>query len=241
MRTQMMVGLIVLTISLIGIGAMAGLILWLGWGLGSLLSIGGTVAVVLGYLMIIKPWHLRWGATDIEVIRPMPGDELVPDTNAATRAISIDANADEIWPWLVQIGYGKAGWYSYDWIDNDFHPSANEILSEHQDLAPGDHILMMPTTGFIVDSVDAPRSIVSMLEDGSTSWCLALYPHDGRGTRLVSRWRPKFEMTLATFFLTVLSEPGTFIMEQKMLRSIRDRVENSAQHLVDEQIEVGIG
>ncbi len=68
---------------------------------------------------------------------------------------------------------------------------------------------------------------MSVLEDGSTSWCLGLYPMDGGRTRLVSRWRPKFEMTPATFFMSALAEPGTFIMEQKMLRTIRDRVEAS--------------
>jgi hypothetical protein len=94
-------------------------------------------------------------------------------------------------------------------------------------LQVGDKILMMPEMGFVVDSIDEPRSIVSVLEDGSTSWCLGLYPVDDGGTRLVSRWRPNFDVTLATVLLTALSEPGTFIMEQKMLRTIRDRVEAS--------------
>ncbi|MCP4241103.1 MAG: SRPBCC family protein, partial [bacterium] len=62
--------------------------------------------------------------------------------------------------------------------------------------------------------------------DGSTSWCLGPYPIEGGGTRMVSRWRPKFEMTPATFLMSALAEPGTFIMEQKMLRTIRDRVEH---------------
>lgn len=107
----------------------------------------------------------------------------------------------------------------------DFQPSADRILPEHQQLRPDDKILMMPEMEFVVDQIDDPRSIVSVLEDGSTSWCLGLYPTNDAATRLVSRWRPKFEMTAATFFLAMLSEPGTFIMEQKMLRSIRDRVE----------------
>ena len=127
----------------------------------------------------------------------------------------------------MQLGYGKAGWYSYDWIDNDFQSSAARIIPGYQDLAVGDKILMMPEMGFVVESIEEPKSIVSVLEDGSTSWCLALYP-EGGSSRLVSRWRPKFEKTPATFFMTVLSEPGTFIMEQKMLRTIRDRVETAA-------------
>ena len=158
-------------------------------------------------------------------MQTMPGDELSPGADQATRAITITARPEEVWPWLVQLGFGKAGWYSYDWIDNDFQPSANRIIPEYQDLLVGDKILMMPEMGFVVHSVDEPNSIVSVLEDGSTTWCLALYADDDSTTRLVSRWRPKFEKTPATFFMTALSEPGTFIMEQKMLRTIRDRVE----------------
>ena len=157
----------------------------------------------------------------------MPGDELIPGAGSATRAVTIRADAAKVWPWLVQVGYGKAGWYSYDWIDNDFKPSADRILPEHQDLEEGDKILMMPSMGFVVRSVDPPHSIVSVLEDGSTSWCLALYPTESGETRLVSRWRPKFERTPANALMTMLAEPGTFIMEQKMLRTIRDRVETS--------------
>jgi hypothetical protein len=123
-------------------------------------------------------------------------------------------------------GLGKAGWYSYDWIDNDFQRSAEQILPEFQTLEPGDRILMMPTMGFNVAEVNAGHSIVSILEDGSTSWCLGVFPGDGNGTRLVSRWRPKRQkLTPATAMFEVIAGPGTFIMEQKMLRGIRDRAE----------------
>jgi hypothetical protein len=70
----------------------------------------------------------------------------------------------------------RAGWYSYDWIDNDGHPSAEEIIPEYQTLSVGDQILMMPAMGFTVTSVDPDRFIVSMLDDGSTSWCLGSIP-----------------------------------------------------------------
>ena len=224
MRTQMMIMLIVGAIVLGCIAALVALIWWLGWLGGLLTAALLATAVAVAYRWLVKPWHMRWGATDEEVTRVMPGDDLIPGAGSATRAISIEATPDDVWPWLVQLGYGKAGWYSYDWIDNDFEPSAVRIIEEYQHLAPGDKILMMPEMGFVVQSVDEPRSIVSVLEDGSTSWCLALYP-DGAQTRLVSRWRPKFERTPATFLMMALSEPGTFIMEQKMLRTIRDRAE----------------
>jgi len=227
-RTQMMIMAIVGTLFLAAIAVVVGLVLWLGWLIGVGVAIVALVVVIMLYLWAIKPWHLRWGATDSEVARTMPGDKLIPDAGSATRAITIGAPPEEIWPWLVQLGFGKAGWYSYDWIDNDFQASADRILPEYQDLQVGDKILMMPSMGFVVEAIDEPSSIVSVLEDGSTSWCLGLYLIDGRQTRLVSRWRPKFEeVTPATIFLTALAEPGTFIMEQKMLRTIRDRVETS--------------
>ncbi len=232
MRTQLMIMAIVGAIFLAAVAVVAALVWRLGWFAGLALAVGLVLIVGGVYYWVVKPWHLRWGATNEELDRNMPGDDLIPDAGTATRAIDIAASAEAIWPWLVQIGYGKAGWYSYDWIDNDFQRSADRILPEYQTLEPGDMILMMPDMGFVVNSVDEPRSIVSVLQDGSTSWCLALYPTDESTTRLVSRWRPKFDLTPATVLLTALSEPGTFIMEQRMLRTIRDRVEHAPDRSV---------
>jgi hypothetical protein len=230
-RTQMMIIAIVGMAVLTAVTIVVGLVWWLGWLSGLSLALAAAAVLFGLYVWAIKPWHMRWGATDEEATCTMPGDELIPGAGSATRAISIDASPSDVWPWLVQLGYGRAGWYSYDWIDNDFKPSADRILAEYQNLEIGDKILMMPKMGFVVESIDEAHSIVSVLQDGSTSWCLALYPDDGL-TRLVSRWRPKFEKTPATFFMTMLSEPGTFIMEQKMLRTIRDRVEATASEEV---------
>ncbi|MDJ0960566.1 MAG: hypothetical protein QNJ88_07910 [Acidimicrobiia bacterium] len=227
MRTQLMIMLIVVLIAAGCLGVLIALIVWLDWLGGIAVGLSIALAVVTAYVLVLKPWHMQWGATDEEATRAMPGDGLIPGAGQATRAITIDADPDRVWPWLVQLGYGKAGWYSYDWIDNDFKASADRILPEHQTLAPGDKILMMPAMGFVVEAVDEPHAIVSVLEDGSTSWCLGLYPTGTGATRLISRWRPKFDMTPATFVLTMLSEPGTFVMEQKMLRTIRDRVEST--------------
>ncbi len=228
MRTQLMIMVIVSAVFFAGLAVLVGLVAWLGWLGGLGVGVGILILVTAFYLWVGKPWHMRWGATDAEIVQSMPGDDLIPGAGQATRAISIAAGPADVWPWLVQLGYGKAGWYSYDWIDNDFKPSADRIVPEHQLLEVGDKILMMPGMGFAVQSIDVPNSIVSVLEDGSTSWCLALYPDNG-ATRLVSRWRPKFEKTPATFFMTMLSEPGTFIMEQKMLRTIRERVETASK------------
>jgi hypothetical protein len=83
------------------------------------------------YLQLLRPWQLRWGATDDELRRAMPGDELVtrPSFNA-TRAVTVQAQPSVIWPWIVQIGFGRAGWYSYDLLDNLGRPSARRIIAE---------------------------------------------------------------------------------------------------------------
>ena len=90
------------------------------------IGVAALGAVLFGvYLRVIRPWQLRWGATNEEVARAMPGDDVVKrPTFNATRAVTIQARPEEIWPWLVQIGVTRAGWYSYDWLDNLGKPSA---------------------------------------------------------------------------------------------------------------------
>ena len=109
------------------------------------LAVLGAVAFG-GYLRFIRPWQLRWGATDEEVARALPGDDVVkhPTLNA-TRGVTIQARPEQIWPWLVQMGVTpRAGWYSYDWIDNLGRPSAERIIPELQHVAVGDFIPMTP-------------------------------------------------------------------------------------------------
>ena len=92
-------------------------------------KIGGTLALVLGaYFLALRPRLLRWGATDVEVNEPYPGADLIPGgTRSATMAVTIDAPPARVWPWLVQMGYGRAGWYSWDRLDNFGHSSAEEL------------------------------------------------------------------------------------------------------------------
>jgi hypothetical protein len=192
---------------------------WLGLAIGTL----GIITVLVAYRLWIQPWQHRWGATDDEVRRAMPGDHLILDAAITTRAISIRAPAEEVWPWLVQLGYGRGGWYSYDWIDNDGHPSADRIIPEQQQLQAGDQILMLPGMGSRVREVGPNRYFVAGDQEAGT-WCLALYPTPG-GCRLVSRWRVDWPLTPATAFWILLSDPGAFIMERKMLKGIKSRAE----------------
>src|SRR5579859_1585976 len=111
------------------------------------------------YILLIRPWHLRWGATDEEVDRPMPGDDQVPHpTLVVTRAITIRANAAEIWPWLIQMGYRRAGWYSYDILDNEGN-HVDRIIPELQHLEVGDVMKTDAEGGFTVAAIDPDRSL----------------------------------------------------------------------------------
>lgn len=111
------------------------------------IAVWGAVAgagLLAAYARLVRPWALRWGATAEEAARPLPGDGLVAKADyVATRAITIDAPPHQVWPWLVQIGSGRAGWYTYDRLDNAGMPSATEILPQLQQLAVGDLIPMV--------------------------------------------------------------------------------------------------
>jgi hypothetical protein len=228
-RSKATIVTIVLGVVAVCIAVLVGLMMALGPVVGLLVAVTAVGLVLLGYQRLLGPWQHRWNATDEEVARTMPGDELLPDAPATTRAITIDAPAEQVWPWLVQIGYGRAGWYSYDWIDNDGRPSADTIVEEFQDLQVGDRILMVPGMGPEVRAIDPGRSLVSGDAEGGV-WCLALYPDaDGRRTRLVSRWRSGWELTWATAFWLTIADPGAFIMERKMLHGIKRRAERGTR------------
>jgi hypothetical protein len=127
---------IVLAAAAAAIGVITLVLIMLGW-LGLAVGALGILTALGAYRLWIQPWQHRWGATDLEVRRAMPGDDVIPDAASTTRAITIAAPADQVWPWLVQLGYGRGGWYSYDWIDNDGRPSADGIIPELQQLEVG--------------------------------------------------------------------------------------------------------
>jgi hypothetical protein len=221
------VGLILAGVLLACAAVLALLIVWLG-PVGGILTICAVAGVVIGvYLAWIGPWQRRWGASDGEVERGMPGDELLPaDAASTTRAISVDAAPEDVFPWLLQIGYGRGGWYSYDWIDNDGRPSVDRIDPALQRLSVGDGIEMLPGFGPVVREIVAGRHIVSGGE--TDSWCLQIEPADDGTTRLISRWRQDWPRNLATRLWVAIVDPGAFIMERKMLRTIKALAERPA-------------
>ncbi len=197
-----------------------------------LVAAAGLAAVA--YPLLLRRWCLTWGATAEEVIRAIPGDELLPAPDiSSTRAVTIDAPPAAIWPWLVQMGSGRGGAYTYDWIENlfglDMH-SADEILPEFQQLRAGD-LLPLGDRGprLRAEVVDRDQTLTLRSEDGNWVWAFALYP-EGTGTRLVSRNRIAVPAATMLHHLTDLyvMEPGSLVMERKMLLGIKERAERLA-------------
>jgi hypothetical protein len=201
------------------------------FGAGAAVTIGPAV-----YLLFFRRWCLTWGARDDEVAAKLPGDELLPDAGlVTTRAVTIDAPPEAIWPWLVQMGSGRGGAYSYDWIENllglNMH-SAGEILPQYQHLQVGDELPMGPgRPGMTVEVLDPPNTLAVRVADQNWVWIFALAPEsDGESTRLISRNRIATAALPAAgrLFYTVFMEPGSLVMERKMLLGIKQRAESTA-------------
>ena len=184
------------------------------------------------YLRVLRPWQLRWGATEDETIRPLPGDEVVPNpTFNATRAVTIMARPEEIWPWLVQIGLRRAGWYSFDWIDNLGQPSAQRLIPEFQQLAIGDFIPMSPIgrVGQWVKEFEPNRWLLWWDNRGDVSWLWFLDPADERHTRLITRVRMRYRWASPTILFNLLLDVGDIVMMRKSLLGIKQRAERPAE------------
>jgi hypothetical protein len=192
-----------------------------------------AVAAVGIYIVVFRPRQLRWGATDEDVARPMPGDEIVArPLFSATRAVTINARPEEIWPWLVQLGYGRAGWYSYDILDNLGRHSAEQILPEYQHVASGDLIPLGPgeASGLFVKDVRPNEWMVWWdSKRQATSWVWGLFPIDGEQTRLISRVRMDYRKGLSNLmFGVLLIETADFPMMRKCMLGIKRRAEQMA-------------
>jgi hypothetical protein len=195
--------------------------------LGAAASVAATDRLYRRYL---REWVLSWGATPEEVASRLPGDEFLEDADiVATRAIEIQAPPSAVWPWLVQMGPGRAGAYTYDWIENlfglDMH-SADRIVPEWQQLQEGDVLRSREDRpGMRVEILAPERVLSNRSEAGDWVWTFALEPEDG-STRLISRNRIAMKGAAAGQRLGMLvMEPGSLVMERKMLLGIKRRAE----------------
>ncbi|MGB7061484.1 MAG: hypothetical protein WBF13_03920 [Candidatus Zixiibacteriota bacterium] len=195
----------------------------LGWG-----AIVFCVFVVL-VIFVYRPWAINWGATDDEINRSMPGDEMLQNpTFSATRAVTIKAQPEEIWPWIVQYGYKKAGMYCYDWFDNDGAASAQRIVQEYQNLKVGDLIPLSAALYVKVTELNPNRSILWVFPEGSgpwtnSTWAWELYQEDAQHTRLLTHLRVRTESVISRVMLDFFE----IVMMRKSMLGIKERAEGA--------------
>lgn len=208
------------------------------------------VALLFFYLYSIRPWHLHWGTTHLDVIARLPGDTISPRSSAqVTHAVNINAPPEAVWPWIVQIGQDRGGFYSYALLENligcDMH-NTKRIVPEWQERAVGDTVWFGTPKRFkgqarmIVAFAEPNRDLALSTpadwkrrqagdEGLEGSWELALQPKGGNTTRLIARMRaeayPSLGKRLVNFFFW---EPAHFIMERKMLLTIKELSEKGS-------------
>jgi hypothetical protein len=180
------------------------------------------------YLLFIRPRQLRWGATDEEVARSLPGDDIVkkPSFNA-TRAVTIEARTEDIYPWIVQIGSKRAGWYSLDWIDNAGIPSARQIIPDLQRMEVGDFVPMTPDgkNGMWVKACESGHYMLWWDQKDNAIWLWWLEPVDATHTRLITRLRVRYAWNSIWLLYYLLQDVGDIFMMRKCMLGIKQRAE----------------
>jgi hypothetical protein len=203
----------------------------------------------LAYGVVVRPWLSHWGATVEEASTPLPGDDLVPEpAYVTTRAITVRGPSEAVWPWLVQLGQGRGGFYTYDRPEQIVGAgirSADHIVPELQQLAVGDTVRLSPVGGPKVALLDAGRVLVlydtmdlrtsrSIPHQPPTRWAMdwtwsfTLRPMGDGATRLLARTRADYRPHgLLAPAMALLLEPTHFVMERGMLLGIKRRAERS--------------
>jgi hypothetical protein len=218
-------------------------------------GIAGAATIAAAFLTaFLQSRRARWGASDDELQRDLPGDELVPGSAAGyTHAITIRAPAAGVWPWLVQIGQDRAGFYSYELLENlmgcNIH-NADRIVPEFQHRELGDQVTMHPknATPYVVAGIEPKRALILQIRaDTQTgqrfelsdplpdpylnqSWLFFLDPLDERTTRLISRSRNDFTPSLTNRLVYGFFGVISVIMDIKMLQGIQARAEAAVSH-----------
>jgi hypothetical protein len=208
------------------------------------------IASLGAYALVLRPRLVRWGATDDEVTGPYPGAEIIPggQRSSSTMAVNIGAPPSEVWPWLVQMGYGRAGWYSWDHLDNLGHPSAERIHPEWQKISLGDFLIPMPggrgvweVAALEPERLLGLRASVDLLGRpfdpkgkrprffSDSLWAFLLTELPGSRTRLVvsGYWalEPRWLQPVATI---LLFEPTHWIMQMRQFENLKRRAEAAA-------------
>jgi hypothetical protein len=196
--------------------------------IGALALVGGVCAA---YLRFVRPRVLDWGASPDEAAAALPGDDIVADAYLqTTRAVTVNAPPSAVWPWLAQMGpKPRAGAYTYDWIERllgiDIE-NRKVILPEYQQLQPGEFMgLNSKGEGIRVEALEPERYLALRWLPQGSSWTFVLKPVEG-GTRLISRNRLPRSGLLSRLFMVAFMEPGSLVMERKMLLTIKALAED---------------
>jgi hypothetical protein len=204
------------------------------------------LATPILYFAGLRPRLLGWGASSEERRGPLPGDDIVAARWQTTRGIDISAPAAEVWPWLVQMGYGRAGWYSYDWLERrvgagEFAEggSAKRLIPELQELAVGDTVALSAAGGLTVAVLDPGSALVLHYRMNlftaapahepdpvvlDWTWTFVVASIDEASSRLLARVRADYRPPWLRPLLPLLLEPVHFIMERKMLLTIERQI-----------------
>jgi hypothetical protein len=187
------------------------------------LAAAGAMTLVL-YASFVRPWLLNWGSTPEERQKSMPEDELTPERGPGfTRAVTVGAPVEEVWPWLAQIGQDRGGFYSYEWLENLAGcrmRNADRIHPEWQHRDVGETVLLHPASGLRLVKFEQNRSLA--LEDWGA---FVLESLDEGRTRLIARNRKRRGLAAAAY--ACLLEIPHFVMERKMLLGIKARAERA--------------
>jgi hypothetical protein len=215
---------------------------------GPLVLVAGTAAAGV-YLLVFLPWQHRWGATDEEVLRRLPGDDLVPHPDTQwTRAITVKAKAAAIWPWLQQVGQGRGGYYSYPWLEKLMGLRAehtDQINPAWQQLKEGDIIPAEPDgSGYRVITVEPNRALVLGAQEQDEgipwsftllyqafTWTFVLEEVNTESTRLIMRMRAQTRHTPLILLANLFIDFGAFFMKRMMLLGIRQRAERLSEQV----------
>jgi len=202
---------------------------------GSARRLAGVASVAVAwYGLVVRPWMLDWGSTAEERAKSLDGDGVAPDaTYKTTRAVTIDAPSESVWPWLIQMGQDRAGFYTHNWVERLLQsgiPDTFEIRPEWQHLEPGDlmrtnHDIGGMPMGWPVEVVDPGRSVVVRSKGTPAgTYAFVLEPIDETSTRLIARDRARWKWWEWPF-AALIYEPLHAYMETGLIRGVRQRAE----------------
>ncbi len=207
-----------------------------------IITLSTAFIMSVGFVWFVyRPWSLYWGATAEEINRAMPGDSVMQDpTFNATRGITIHAQPADIWPWLVQMGYHRAGYYSYDRLDNGGIPSADSIIPIYQDLKEGD-LIPLTRTGRIRVGILEPEQFLVLFFRGNAgdggfrgaTWATGLYRIGPSETRMVTRIRARPVGPAQRAFMDLCE----IIMMRKHMLGVRERAQRLSRVTAAERLE----